>query len=499
MRLGELLAHDDFGLRPVTSGGEDRLVTGAHSIELPDPGRWIAPGYLVLTTGLAVRGSVERQRAFIASLAVARAAALGFGAGVNFASTPEAIVSAAEEAGLPVFEVPLATAFRDVIRFVMSANLNDDLRQFHRAIAMQDYLLGALDERQPERALVERLRELLSARAAIFSSGGRLIAAAGKRPPARLWEIACSGRELTVDEEGSTVAIPVRVQGEERYCLVVSARAERPADTLLRPLVRFAARVLQLIALAHEAMAESARAERAALLDELLARPDAAQALIDRVSASGFDLDRPLRLLVAAAGSADTLRPLDRAFEERSEPRLLASAGKQMVGLWQGDEALPLEALQGRAAIGLARPFQELSHLGRALAQARAALLLAEREAEERVVSFEEVALPELLLGSAAGAEVAAAAGILAPLGERAPELLRTLEAFFEHDLDVGATARSLRLHPNSVRYRLARIEAELGRPLRSPATIAELYLALEAGRLGDAALGQTQSREGDV
>jgi len=46
------------------------------------------------------------------------------------------------------------------------------------------------------------------------------------------------------------------------------------------------------------------------------------------------------------------------------------------------------------------------------------------------------------------------------------------------------ACAHTLHLHPNSLRYRLAKIEKALGRSLRSPQTIADLYLALRAGEL---------------
>ena len=53
--------------------------------------------------------------------------------------------------------------------------------------------------------------------------------------------------------------------------------------------------------------------------------------------------------------------------------------------------------------------------------------------------------------------------------------------AYFDHDLDVPAAAAELHLHPNSLRYRLTRIEEVLGRSLKRPATIAELHIALLA------------------
>ena len=50
--------------------------------------------------------------------------------------------------------------------------------------------------------------------------------------------------------------------------------------------------------------------------------------------------------------------------------------------------------------------------------------------------------------------------------------------------------ARALRIHPNSLRYRLGRIEELTGRSLREPATIATLHLALLASAADGAPSG---------
>ncbi len=70
--------------------------------------------------------------------------------------------------------------------------------------------------------------------------------------------------------------------------------------------------------------------------------------------------------------------------------------------------------------------------------------------------------------------------------------LRETLHAYLEHRLDVPRTAAALHLHPNSVRYRLSRIEKELGRQLDDPVTIANLYLATLVDRAGGAAGGES-------
>ncbi|MGX6449745.1 PucR family transcriptional regulator, partial [Patulibacter sp. S7RM1-6] len=69
---------------------------------------------------------------------------------------------------------------------------------------------------------------------------------------------------------------------------------------------------------------------------------------------------------------------------------------------------------------------------------------------------------------------------VIAALG--GPPLEETLRVYLERNLDVTRTAQALHLHPNSLRYRLTRIEERLGRSLRDPATIALLHVAFRYG-----------------
>ena len=69
-------------------------------------------------------------------------------------------------------------------------------------------------------------------------------------------------------------------------------------------------------------------------------------------------------------------------------------------------------------------------------------------------------------------------------LGEEERELLfETFRAWMDSDASVRATAEALICHPNTVRYRLRRIEQRTGRSLSRPRDIAELCLAFEVQR----------------
>ncbi|MFF4260101.1 PucR family transcriptional regulator ligand-binding domain-containing protein [Streptomyces sp. NPDC001663] len=102
----------DLRLRVLAGrGGLDRDVVWAHSIELVDPALWLAGGELLLTTGLRLTADSAACEYYVGRLVKAGVAAVGFGVGLSHEQVPEALVDAAEEAGLPLPEVALPTPF----------------------------------------------------------------------------------------------------------------------------------------------------------------------------------------------------------------------------------------------------------------------------------------------------------------------------------------------------------------------------------------------------
>ena len=67
-------------------------------------------------------------------------------------------------------------------------------------------------------------------------------------------------------------------------------------------------------------------------------------------------------------------------------------------------------------------------------------------------------------------------------------ELLATLRAYTDADLNVAAAAKRLSVHPNTVRYRLHRIEAVTGRSVKSFHGLFEMLASLSLLR-GEPAL----------
>ena len=73
------------------------------------------------------------------------------------------------------------------------------------------------------------------------------------------------------------------------------------------------------------------------------------------------------------------------------------------------------------------------------------------------------------------------------PLQSSGTALVETLSAFLEQTSSLEGTARTLFVHPNTVRYRLRRVAEVCGYAPTDPRQALTLRIALALGRLDDA------------
>jgi purine catabolism regulator len=500
MVLADLLNHYDFGLELLTGADErERPVEGAHAIELPDPGRWIDPGWIVLSTGIALRGGEDEQVAIVRSLCDAGAAALGFGVGIRFRRVPEALLQEARRIGFPVFSVPLEVPFNTLVRFVMEGVIGQPWPQVSHLLALQERLLEALSSPDPEQTVVEELERQLGGRAALIAH----TALHPDEEPELGWTAAAradtgSSGGYRVSERELAMSLPVHVDDAAAWFLTIVVPRTARTQAYLRPVARFAATVLQMAGITRRAEQALQLASRSALLEDLLAGSAPTTDLLERLRAFGFDRAQPVRCAVlldvaeeAGGDEQRVLKAADRFFADRRIARLMRQDGATMTMLWQGSftgaglSDVLAAAGAGQPAIGIGPAVELEDSLVRSASGARAAALEARSRAESGgPVAFEELDYSDVVLACVDPRHLLTAPTPLDALRRQRGDMLGTLIAYIEHDMDAIACANALHLHPNSLRYRLSRIEQHLGRSLRSPATIADVYLALRAERV---------------
>ena len=333
--------------------------------------------------------------------------------------------------------------------------MGDEAPLFRRLGSLQRYVADGLRDPEPERAVVERLARFMDASVAVLEPDGTASVCTGKAPFATLFERSTAIR-WSRPRSTAGARSPRRSRRATRTRTAGSCSPVR-SSRFAGPLARRAAETTAPLLVAMDQLKALARAqelaERAALLDEALRGGGHRRARAPAPPSSGSTSPRRCAWCSSATRSALAGRPhllIRRASRScRATSTGVAAAGH-------------------RPARSRTSPARRSRCATRSSRRARG------------VVSYEELDLAHAaaLRHRRRGGSSRASSGSSSILHEH-PPLHEALVAYFDHDLDVPATAAALHLHPNSLRYRLQRLEELLGCSLKRPATIAELHIAL--------------------
>jgi Purine catabolism regulatory protein-like family/PucR C-terminal helix-turn-helix domain/GGDEF-like domain len=510
MTLGDLLRTRGGRELRLVAGGEaalERPVRGVHSTEMDHPTLWIERDWVVLTSGLRLKRQPDRQRRLIAELHDAKVTALGFGIGSAFSVVPRALLDEARRMDFPVFVVPWDVSFRDMIRDVYEGLLSDDVRVYLRLVSMQHQLLDALADEAPQDTVIERLAWLAGATVAVLAPGGRIVRATGELPAAAFWEQLSDHTPMVTEFDADGwhgVAVPLpETSGAATRWLVVGAREAGFNSGLTKRVAQITAPLLAAMGRIDAAARDQERQIKTNLLETLLesTNPNDERMLRARARAFGIRMDGASRVVAIVRHEGEGDEAFLEAVETAAEGLGLASLVRDRDGVVTV-LAEPVDGARWDELLaGLARHLGDCSiGAGRAIGsvadvrQSRKDAALAMRRAQElegaQALAYESLELDAWLVGEVPRERwIAKVEALVQPLRDN-PQLRDTVAAYFASDLDVVRTAEVLHLHPNSLRYRLRRVEALLGRPLRRPSTIAALQFALLA--LGDELRGHS-------
>jgi len=177
-------------------------------------------------------------------------------------------------------------------------------------------------------------------------------------------------------------------------------------------------------------------------------------------------------LYMQLSGTLTILVPLDDSSRRSLEAALCSSGQTEsevLVKLAQRvRDHIEAAPVRSRATIGVGRVYPRLDQLHRSYREAKRALQLGRVVWGSGAVTHYNNLGVFRILHSANDRELAAfAAEILEPLRDPAGKdngfLTETLEAYFRHDQKIDEAARRLHVHPNTVRYRLRKVEQLTG------------------------------------
>jgi PucR family transcriptional regulator, purine catabolism regulatory protein len=480
----DLLRSPALQLRLIAGeSGISRRVAWAHVSELEDPTPWLCGSEMIMTTGMAIPRSAERQCAYVERLDDAGVACLAVSEGMFVPPLTRALRTVVAERGFPVVEVPIPVPFIAISQEVaaaaqgdVGARLNAQLRVFG---AVQWLAAGRLSAKE----IFGRLERL---------SGYSLYACTLRGAP------LLDGVPVPLPEHADlmplTLPSPPTVpggyvlpvtgpRGPAGYILALESPNAVPAGvSVVQHIATVAA--LQLSIAAHDR--EILRRQGAETLAEMLQGALDRGAVARRLVASGFVMDRALRLAVvgpALGRDAPGDDSLAEALAGSRAPYLMLRQGGELFVLVHDDEAMAVLTAVQDATVGISRPFP-----------ADAPLVVARREAEWARARAGEAGRPVMTYGSdptqkwltGESADLAAlAAEVLGSVvrydAAHAADLVSSVRVWLEQDRNTGRAAQALHVHPNTLRYRLQRFEEISGHSLSSTSSLAEVWLALRA------------------
>ncbi|MFC4948822.1 helix-turn-helix domain-containing protein [Pseudonocardia sp. GCM10023141] len=292
---------------------------------------------------------------------------------------------------------------------------------------------------------------------------------------------------------------PVVLGGELAARLWITNPRAAPEPVERRVIERFAL-VVALELLKQRSLVDVEERLSGDLVGDLLrpGGPQHPQGVLDRAAALGHDLSRPHHVAVLAldppghtdrltelirAGAGPTLRPL--AGPHQDVHALLLPADPDPGDALRGLLDHLGQALPGRVATIAVGPLAgDLMDHAAAFRVARGAARLRRATQPGGLVDIRELGMAALLLENGTPAALRRfAQGLLRPVAahdaRRGGDLLPTLRSWLAAGCSTAATAQEMVIHPNTVGYRLGRIEKIIGRDLRRVDTRTDLQLAL--------------------
>jgi PucR family transcriptional regulator, purine catabolism regulatory protein len=415
--------------------------------------------------------------------------------GVAFQQVPRALLEEAERLDFPVFRIPYETPYRDIVGFVNRSLLSVDYSLLQRSLSMQNDLIDTLRSQQPVTALITRLGELLKSSVLLLDPDGALVAGRTDVPLDEIWAEICRRPTVmhrAVLHDQDVVNMPLGRQDTPAGWLVTISPAETLPRELVLSVVQSAERLLDVVSLGRRAVAAEERVARAELLASALDDLPGAtmRDLAARLRRFGFGDCGSCRVITFApegvehADEADRLRRvLEQLFHQESVPYLIVvraphvvafvSSDGGRVGGWVGQLAD-----RGHVVVaGVGRPVDDQVSIARSYQESQVAL----RRRAGSVRMFEDLGLATWMVSSVPRADFDKKLDELMSPFTGKPHLHETLSTYLASGLSIPMAARRLRLHANTLRYRLAKIEELLGRSLDDIPTVVDLYIGMLA------------------
>lgn len=521
LTVGEVLRASTLaGARLVAgAGGLERIVQRLNVMEVPDILPWVKPHELLLTTGYPLRNTPQSLAGLMGDLDARGLAALAIKVGRYLDELPAELLAEADRLDFPVIQLPDDVGFDDILNQVLTGILNRQASllarsdEVHRALLQIVLGGGGISE------LAAEVAAQLDAAVFVTDTAGAVRASAG--PPERVQSAIAAGGPVASADRGSGEhwAVVRVIAGGVNHGSIAAWSDRRVFEDSDITVLERAATVAALVVTREAAVAAVEGKYRADFLRDVLdGRGGERSRIVGHAATLGWDLARPVVVLVGELDprprrSAD---PEDRVVQERftaawerairQRDRAAAVAGfsQEVVAVLGADGRDTAKLVRESHAavgvaptgprrsfsIGLSRVVSDPAGLPDAYRQAAKAMRVGRQvSGPGTVMHFDELGVFRLLSLVPDSTELRSFLDeTLGPLADTddptAADLRQTLQVLLDTNLNVAETARRLRFHYNTLRYRIGKLERTIGPFTTDPALRLNVMLALQVLRL---------------
>jgi PucR family transcriptional regulator, purine catabolism regulatory protein len=545
------------------ASGLHRVVQRLNVMTVPDILPWVKENEFLLATGYPLPPTAAELAALVSALDARGLAAMGVKLGSYLEALPREMLQRADQLAFPIIDIPQHVGFDDILSQALTDIVNRQSAVLERAEEIHRVFMRIVLEGGGLPEITEKLSQLIEGAVVVLDDDGRVLAASGLAEVAGL--LASAGllgedgrivvgdalvpQTLVLASGGVRCALAPVLAGSMRHGRILAVEGERPLQHDALIALERAATVIALDAAKQLAVTAVERKFQSDFLHELLSgRVRNEREILSRSRSLGWDLDRPLAVVVAelerapggepsgpeehrlrarltdawtsavrdcdpgaaVAGFATDLVAIVGLPDRRDSKKL---AHYQNHGIPEGDQ----DGLRGNAqaslgeaagslarsmaaglarrsrhvlSVGVSRPVTSPVEVATAYDQATKAVQIGRRiHGQGTVTRFDSLGVFRLLSLIDDAEELRSfALESLGPLLRLDPaerdDLLRTLEALVECNLNVARAARRLYFHYNTLRYRITKLERLLGPFTADPDLCLQIGLALQIIRI---------------
>lgn len=482
LTVAEIVRAPHLSLELLAQGDLSRTVRWVHATDQPDPGPHLRGGEVVLTDGLWLTREKTAPVDYVRRLADAGVVALGFGLVDGGGPPPPALVRACRRRGLTLFAVPVDVPFLAISELFVDHVIQEREEPLRHTLGRSERFLDAVSAEDGAAAVLAVLASELGVAVSLWDRFGKQVA-------------TTDGRRSAPPDPGDSRWARFAVRGPAGTSCELLVHDDPRSLTMDEQTAIQQARTVLSLDLAHkEALRQTHRRFAAELFEMARDAEGQGSAIAQRLADLGLEPHGGLVAVMCDRPDADEwLGHLEDALSAAGLRAVATTHGGRLLAVAEWAPGAPLEplakhltaAMGDEAAVGIGTAVSHCALLDASVADARRACRLARLRQDDS--------------HAATAAELTSHAGLLAqqdpdlldhfrrellgPIEDHdaahGSALLPTLEAFITSGGRWAQTAAEMHVHVNTLRHRLARVEALTGRRLADPDDRVDLHLAL--------------------